>query len=168
MTELDRIKNIEERIALKGLLPGVNLGGLSLEDAVKLKRAVLDLYRIGHANGFKAGVDHATNAVAVVIPPRRDSLETQWLIRRLSARMRERWQEFKKSLRSIRVAIIISPRGGRVPTEALERRLGDPPMMPWNQRHAVAESLNADRDEQGLRGMQRSQQRGQAAVVSQL
>ena len=168
MSEQERIKNIEERITLEGLLPGVNLGSLPHGEAAKLKRAVLDLYRIGHANGFKAGIDHATNAVAVVIPPRRDSLQTQWPMRSLSARMRERWQEFKKSLRSIRVAIIISPQGRRVPTEALERRLGDPPMMPWNQRHAVAESLNADRDEQGLRGMQRSQQRGQAAVVSRL
>jgi len=166
MSELDRIKNIEERIALTGLLPGVNLGWLPPGEAVKLKRAVLDLYRIGHANGFKAGVDHATNAV--VIPPRRDSLQTQWPMRSLSARMRERWQEFKKSLRSIRVAIIISPRGGRVPTEALERRLGDPPARPWNQRHAVAESLDADWDEQGRRVMQRPQQRGQAAVVSRL
>src|SRR5262245_65472502 len=91
MSELERIKNIEERIALSGLLPGVNLGWLPPGESAKLKRAVLDLYRIGHANGFKAGVDHATNAV--VIPPRRDSLETQWLIPRLSARMRERWQE---------------------------------------------------------------------------
>jgi len=168
MSELERIKNIEERIALAGLLPGVNLGWLPPGESAKLKRAVLDLYRIGHANGFKAGVDHATNAVAVVIPPRRDSLETQWLIPRLSARMRERWQEFKKSLRSIRVAIIISPRGVPVPTEALEMRLGDPPVMSWNQRHVVAESLDLDRDEQGRRGMQRSQQRGQAAVVSRL
>ncbi len=168
MSELERIKNIEERIALAGLLPGVNLGWLPPGEAAKLKRAVLDLYRIGHANGFKAGVDHSTNAVAVVIPPRRDSLQTQWPMRWLSARMRERWQGFKKSLRSIRVAIIISPRGRRVPTEALERRFGDPPVRPWNQRHAVAESLDADRDEQGRRGMQRSQQRGQAAVVSRL
>ena len=131
MSELERIKNIEERIALAGLLPGVNLGWLPAGETAKLKRAVLDLYRIGHANGFKAGVDHATKAVAI-IPPRRDSLETQWLIPRLSARMRERWQEFKKSLRSIRVAIIINPQGRRIPTEALERRLGDPPVRPWN------------------------------------
>jgi hypothetical protein len=107
MSELERIKNIEERIALAGLLPGVNLGWLPHGEAAKLKRAVLDLYRIGHANGFKAGVTHATTAVAVVIPPRRDSLQTQWPMRWLSARMRERWQEFKKSLRLIRVAIII-------------------------------------------------------------
>jgi hypothetical protein len=123
MSELDRIKNIEERIALTGLLPGVNLGWLPPGEAAKLKRAVLDLYRIGHANGFKAGVDHATTAVAV-IPQRRDSLQTQWPIRRLSARMRERWQEFKKSLRSIRVAIIISPGGRRVPTEAFSESIG--------------------------------------------
>jgi hypothetical protein len=129
MSELERIKNIEERIALAGLLPGVNLGWLPPGEAAKLKRAVLDLYRIGHANGFKAGVDHATNAVAVVIPPRRDSLQTQWPMRWLSARMRERWQEFKKSLRSIRVAIIIgAPRardrqGNRGESEDQEARL---------------------------------------------
>ena len=132
MSELERIKNIEERIALAGLLPGVNLGFLQLEDAAKLKRAVLDLYRIGHANGFKAGVDHATKAVAI-IPPRRDSLETQWPMRRLLARMRERLREFKKSLGSIRVAIIVGPRGQRFPTEAVSQ-LGDPPVTPRNQR----------------------------------
>src|SRR5215475_1898354 len=167
MSELERIKNIEERIALAGLLPGVNMGWLPPGEAAKLKRAVLELYRIGHANGFRAGVDHATNALAV-IPPRRDSLQTQWPMRWLSARMRERWQEFKKSLRSIRVAIIISPRGRRVPTEAFERRFGDPPVRPWNQQHAVSESLDADRDEHGRRGMQRSQQRDQAAVAFRL
>ena len=132
MSELERIENIEERIALAGLLPGVNMGWLPPGEAAKLKRAVLDLYRIGHANGFKAGVEHATTAV--VIPPRRDSLQTQWPMRSLSARMRERWQEFKKSLRSIRVAIIIGPRGQRVPTEALSGNW-DPPVMPRNQQH---------------------------------
>lgn len=133
MSELERIKNIEERIALAGLLPGVNLGWLPPGESAKLKRAVLELYRIGHANGFKAGVDHATNAVAVVIPPRRDSLQTQWPMRGLSARMRERWQEFKKSLRSIRVAIILGPRGRRSPTETLSGNW-DPPVRPRNQR----------------------------------
>jgi len=132
MSELERIKNIEERIALTGLLPGVNLGWLPPGESAKLKRAVLDLYRIGHANGFKAGVDHATKAVAI-LPPRRDSLETQWLMRRLSARMRERWREFKKSLRSIRVAIIIGPRARPLPTETLSGNW-DPPVRPRNQR----------------------------------
>jgi hypothetical protein len=132
MSELERIKNIEERIALTGLLPGVNLGWLPPGESAKLKRAVLDLYRIGHANGFKAGVDHATKAVAI-IPPRHDSLESQWLMRRLSARMRERWREFKKSLRSIRVAIIIGPRGRRLPAESLSGNW-DPPVRPLNQR----------------------------------
>jgi hypothetical protein len=94
-----------------------------------LKRAALNLYRIGHANGFKAGVDHATNAVALVAPPRRDSLQTQRQTRRLSARMSERWQEFKKSLGSIRVAVIIGPRERRLPNDDLNgnlaiRRLG--------------------------------------------
>ena len=123
MSELQRIKNVEERITLAGLLPGVNLGSLPLEDAEMLKRAALNLYRIGHANGFKAGVDHATNALAVVAPPRRDSLQTQRLTRRLSTRMSERWQEFKKSLSSIRVAVIIGPRGPRSPNEALNNKL---------------------------------------------
>ena len=119
MSEQERIKNIEERITLEGLLPGVNLGSLPHGEAAKLKRVALDLYRIGHANGFKAGVAHATNAVAVVRPPRRDSLQARRPTRRLSARMRERWREFKKSLLSIRVAVIIGPRERRYPTEAL-------------------------------------------------
>ena len=123
MSEIQRIKNVEERITLAGLLPGVNLGSLSPEEAVMLKRAALNLYRIGHANGFKAGVDHATNAVTIVVPPRRDSLQTQRLTRRLSARMSERWQEFKKSLGSIRVAVIIGPRGRRLPNEELNGNL---------------------------------------------
>ena len=122
MSELQRIKNVEERITLAGLLPGVNLGSLPLEDAEMLKRAALNLYRIGHANGFKAGIDHATNAV-VVAAPRRDSLPMQRLTRRLSTRMCERWQEFKKSLSSIRVAVIIGPRGRRSPNEVLNNKL---------------------------------------------
>jgi hypothetical protein len=121
MSELQRIKNVEERITLAGLLPGVNLGSLTPEEAVMLKRAALNLYRIGHANGFKAGVDHATNAV--VVAPRRDSLQTQRLTRRLSTRMCKRWQDFKKSLSSIRVAVIIGPRGRRSPNEVLNNRL---------------------------------------------
>ena len=123
MSELQRIKNVEERITLAGLLPGVNLGSMPLEDAEMLKRAALNLYRIGHANGFKAGIDHATNALAVVAQPRRDSLQTQRLTRRLSTRMSERWQEFKKSLGSIRVAVIIGPRGRRSPNEDLNGNL---------------------------------------------
>jgi hypothetical protein len=123
MSELQRIKIVEERITLAGLLPGVNLGSLPPEDAVMLKRAALNLYRIGHANGFKAGVDHATTAVAVVAAPRHDSLRTQRLTRRLTTRMCERWQEFKKSLGSIRVAVIIGPRGRPSPNEPLNGKL---------------------------------------------
>ena len=119
MSELQRIKNIEERITLEGLLPGVNLGSLPRGEVEKLKRVALDLYRIGHANGFKAGIDHATKAVAVAIPPRRGSFQMRWL----SARMREGWQGFKKSLGWIRVAVIIGPRGRRFPTEALSGNL---------------------------------------------
>ena len=40
MSELERIKNIEERIALAGLLPGVNLGFLPMEDAAKAPEQV--------------------------------------------------------------------------------------------------------------------------------
>jgi hypothetical protein len=114
MTELERIKNIEEKITLARLLPGMNLAWLRPEDAAKLKRAALDLYRLGHARGFKAGVDYA---VAGAILARRDAVKMGWLNRWLSARMRERWLEFKKSLRSIRVSVILGQR--RFPTEAL-------------------------------------------------
>jgi hypothetical protein len=118
MTEQERIKYIEERITLEGLLTGVNLGSLPPEESAKLKSAVLDLYRLGHASGFKAGADHATNAVAAAIPQFRYVLQLQWLKRWLSARMREHLQDFKKSLRSIRTAVVRSPRR-RFPTEAL-------------------------------------------------
>ncbi len=63
MTE-QRIKNIEEQITLAGLLPGVNLDCLPLEESAKLKRALLDLYRLIHASGFNAGADYAMNAIA--------------------------------------------------------------------------------------------------------
>jgi hypothetical protein len=70
MTEPERIKNLEEQIALAGLLLGVDLSRLPIEDSLMLKRFALDLYRLGHASGFKAGVDHATNALAVIEPLR--------------------------------------------------------------------------------------------------
>lgn len=119
MTEQERIKNTEERITLAGLLPCVNLDCLPPEESAKLKRAALDLYRLGHASGFQAGADHAMNAAAGVIPPRLIVLQTQWLKRRLSARMRGYWRGFKKSLRSIRATVIRRPRPRRFPTEAL-------------------------------------------------
>ena len=119
MTEQERIKSIEEQITLAGLLPGVNLDRLPPEESAKLKRAAIDLYRLGHASGFKAGADHAINAVAGVRPPRHDALRAQWLKRWLPARMREYWQVFKKSLRTIRATVIRSPRRRRFPTEAL-------------------------------------------------
>jgi len=68
MTEPERIKNLEEQIALVGLLLGVDLNLLPPEESMRLKRFALDLYRLGHASGFKAGVDHATNAIAVIEP----------------------------------------------------------------------------------------------------
>jgi hypothetical protein len=58
-----RIKNIEEQITLAGLLPGVDLSCLPLEESAKLKRVVLDLYRLIHASGFNAGADYAMNAI---------------------------------------------------------------------------------------------------------
>jgi hypothetical protein len=119
MTEQERIKYIEERITLQGLLTGVNLGSLPPEESAKLKSAVLDLYRLGHASGFKAGADHAMNAVAAAIPQFRYVLQLQWLKRWLSARMREHLQDFKKSLRSIRATVVGSQRPRRFPTEAL-------------------------------------------------
>jgi hypothetical protein len=119
MTELERIKYIEERITLEGLLPGLDLGSLPPEESAKLKRAVLDLYKLGHASGFKSGADHAMNLVAGVIPQLRYALQMQWLKRWLSARTRECLQDFKKSVRSIRATIVKNRRRRRFPTEAL-------------------------------------------------
>jgi len=103
MTEQERIQNIEEQITLARLLPGVNLAWLPPEETLKLKRAVLDLYRLSHSRGFKAGADHASGSV---IPTRRDTSQMQWLKRMLSAQMREYWQDYKMSLRSIRAIIL--------------------------------------------------------------
>src|SRR5262245_29307623 len=119
MTEQERIEYIEERITLDGLLPGVNLVCLPPGESEKLKCAVLDLYRLGHASGFKAGADHAMNAAVGAIPQFRYVLQLQWLKRWLSARMRECLQDFKKSLRSIRATVVVSQRPRRFPTEAL-------------------------------------------------
>ena len=88
MTEPERIKNIEEQINLAELLPGVYLGCLPLEESAMLRRAVLDLCRLGHLRSFKAGADHAMNTIASAIPPLRNASQTQWLKRWLSARMR--------------------------------------------------------------------------------
>jgi hypothetical protein len=116
MTEQERITIIEEQITLEALLPGVNLSYLPPVESAKLKRAVLDLYRLGHASGFDAGADHA---IAGLISPRRNALLMQWMKRWLSARMREYWQRFKKSVSSIRQIVIKSPQPRRFPTEIL-------------------------------------------------
>jgi hypothetical protein len=116
MTEQERIKDIEERITLEGLLPGVNLDSLPPGDSAQLKRAVLDLYRLGHASGFKAGADHAMKIVAGLIPQLLYVLQMQWLMRWLSVRMREYLRDFKKSLRWIRAMIGRSQRLRRFPT----------------------------------------------------
>jgi hypothetical protein len=71
MTEPERIKNIDEQIDIAGLLLGVDLSCLPPEESMKLKRSALALYRLGHASGFKAGVDHATSAIAAVKKARR-------------------------------------------------------------------------------------------------
>jgi hypothetical protein len=119
MTEQERIKDIEERITLEGLLPGVNLDRLPPGESAQLKRAVLDLYRLGHASGFKAGADHATKIAAGLIPQLRYVIQMQWLTQCLSARMRDYLRDFKKSLRSIRAMIVRSQRLRRFPSEAL-------------------------------------------------
>jgi len=119
MTEQERIKDIEERITLEGLLPGVDLGCLPPGESAQLKRVVLDLYRLGHASGFKAGADHSMNVVAGVIPQLRYVIQMEWLKRWLMARMREHFRDFKKSLRLIRAMVVRSQRIRRFPTEAL-------------------------------------------------
>jgi len=119
MTEQERIKDIEERITLEGLLPGVDLGYLPPGESAQLKRAVLDLYRLGHASGFKAGADHSLNVVAGVLPQLRYVIQMEWLKRWLLARMREHFRDFKKSLRLIRAMVVRSQRIRRFPTEAL-------------------------------------------------
>ena len=119
MTEQERIKDIEERITLEGLLPGVNLGCLPPGESAQLKCAVLDLYRLGHASGFKAGADHSLNVVAGVLPQLRYVIQMEWLKRWLLARMREHFRDFKKSLRLIRAMVVRSQRIRRFPTEAL-------------------------------------------------
>jgi hypothetical protein len=119
MTEQERIKDIEERITLEGLLPGVNLDSLPPGESAQLKCAVLDLYRLGHASGFKAGADHATKIAAGVIPQLRYVIQLQWLMQCLSARMRDYLRDLKKSQRWIRAMIVRSQRLRRFPTEAL-------------------------------------------------
>lgn len=119
MTEQERINDIEEGITLEGLLPGVNLDSLPPGESAQLKRAVLDLYRLGHASGFKAGADHAIKIVAGVTPQLRYVIQMQWLTQCLYSRMRDYLRDFKKSLRLIRAMIVKSQRLRRFPTEAL-------------------------------------------------
>jgi hypothetical protein len=119
MTEPDRIKKLEEQITLTGLLPGVNLDCLPPEESAKLKRALLDVYRLSHARGFKAGAQHAMSSIANYIEPQHNNSQIQLLARRLSWRIREDWRELKKLLRPIRAIVIKSQRPRRFPTEAL-------------------------------------------------
>jgi hypothetical protein len=119
MTEPEKIKKIEEQITLAGLLPGVNLSYLSPEESAKLKRALLDVYRLSHARGFKAGAEHAMNAIASSMNPQRDASHIEELKLQLSELMSDCWQEFKKSLRVIRAIVNRRPRPRRFPTEAL-------------------------------------------------
>jgi hypothetical protein len=106
MTDPKKIKDIEAHITLAGLLPGVNLGYLPPEESAKLKRAVLNLYRLSHARGFNAGADHAMNAAAGAGLPKRDDSQTRRLKRWISARLREGWRDYKTSLRSIRSMVV--------------------------------------------------------------
>jgi hypothetical protein len=106
MTEPERIQDIEEQIPLAVLLPGVNLEWFPPEESAKLKRAVLDIYRLSHARGFKAGADHAINAISSALQPPGDDSRMKGMNRRISSRMRERWQDYKNSLSSIRATFI--------------------------------------------------------------
>jgi hypothetical protein len=120
MIEPERIKKIEEQITLPSLLPGVNLDYVPQEEVEKLKRALLDVYRISHARGFKAGAEHAINLVASrQAEQKRESSEIQWMMRWFHARIRQDWLRLKKSMRSIRAGISRSPRPPRFPTETL-------------------------------------------------
>ena len=116
MSELERIKDLEERIALAGLLPGVNLGFLPLEDAAKLKRAALDLYRLSHARGFKSGADHAIKEIAQFIQPEQNASQIQWLKRWLSDRMRERRWTSPRSILETIIRKFREARSGRAAT----------------------------------------------------
>jgi hypothetical protein len=116
MTEPERIKNIEEQITLAGLLPGVELDCLRPEDSAKLKRAVLDIYRLSHARGFKAGADHAINAIAGALQPRPDASRMQWLKRWLSDRMRERRWTSPRSILETIIRKFREARSGRAAT----------------------------------------------------
>lgn len=120
--EPERIKKIEEQITLAGLLPGVNLEYVPPDEAEKLKRALLDVYRLSHARGFKAGAEHAMKSIADHTEQQPAASEIQWLVRWLSERIRQDWRKLKKLTRSIRAKVIKSPRGPRgrrFPTEAL-------------------------------------------------
>ena len=119
MIEPERIKKIEEQITLAGLLPGVNLDYVPPAEIEKLKRALLDVYRLSHARGFKAGAEHAMNSLANSAEPEHGASEIKWLMRRIASRIRGSWEDLTKWLRSVRAAIIRSPRPRRFPTETL-------------------------------------------------
>ncbi|MBO0862832.1 MAG: hypothetical protein J2P21_30910 [Chloracidobacterium sp.] len=119
MTESEKIKIIEEQITLAVLAPGVDLSYLPPEESAKLKRALLDVYRLSHARGFKAGAEHAMNSIASFMDPQSGASEIEKLKRWVSERMPENWQELKKSLRAIRLAFNRNSRPRRFPTEAL-------------------------------------------------
>jgi hypothetical protein len=119
MIEPERIKKIEEQITLAGLLPGVNLDYVPPEEVEKLKRALLDVYRLSHARGFKAGAEHAMSTFAGYEEPQSYGSEIKWMMRRVSVRIREDWQDLKKWLRAVRATINRNPRPRRFPTETL-------------------------------------------------
>jgi hypothetical protein len=119
MIEPERIKKIEEQIALAGLLPGVNLNYVPPEETEKLKRALLDVYRLSHARGFKAGAEHAMNSIASRMETQHDASDIQLLMRWFSERIRRDWQDLKKWLRATRATVSRTPRPRRFPTETL-------------------------------------------------
>jgi hypothetical protein len=119
MIEPERIKKIEEQITLAGLLPGVNLDYVPPEEVEKLKRALLDVYRLSHARGFKAGAEHAMSSFDGYAEPQNYGSEIKLMTRRISVLIREDWQDIKKWLRAIRSTINRNPRPRRFPTETL-------------------------------------------------
>lgn len=119
MIEPEKIKKLEDQITLAGLLPGLNLDYVPPEESEKLKRALLDVYRLSHARGFKAGAEHARGSIANFIQPQHDNSRIQLMARRLSAQIRRDWLELKKMMRSIRATVIRDQRPRRFPTEAL-------------------------------------------------
>jgi hypothetical protein len=117
MTELEKIKNIEEQINLAGLLPGVDLGCLLPEKSVKLKRAALNLYRTCPLfQGRRRSRDERDRQRHTVATQRFTGAVAEAMALGANPRILAGVQ---KSLRSIRATVIRRSRRTRFPTEIL-------------------------------------------------